>query len=501
MVVSRSKILLRSCSSFPLRSFIDGVFVPPTSDKTYDLYDAATGLKRLESHWASTCQVQDALNSTTEAQYDWMTNYSIQDRIRIFHTISNQLQRDANLIAQMESMDTGRTISETSSYDAISASQVLTHYINLLEEHPLTTQTSSSSSSSSSSWSCIRREPLGVTVGIGTWNYPIMNALMKSIPSLAFGNGMIYKPSELTPTSALYLAQLYREAGIPPGLFNVVLGDKHIVQSLITNHVVEKISFTGSVPVGTQIYQSAAAASHLKQVHLELGGKSPLIVCEDADIDMAVQIAMLANWYSNGQVCSNGTRVFVPSSKQDEFLEKLMTRTSQLKIGHPLDPSTDIGPMISQSHLDRVYHSIHTIGCQQDKATLVLGGQKLYQGGYYMSPAILSHCQDDMQIVQEEIFGMVLCVLTYDSEEEVIHRANQTKFGLAAGIVTNNTDHALTHMIPKLQAGVTWINTYNEAPMHLPWSGWKQSGIGTENGTTFAIDSWTRPKSVLLPTK
>lgn len=495
MAVSRSNVLL---SSFPLRSYIAGAFVPTTSnniDKTYDLYDAATGKKRLESHWASKCQVQDALNATAEAQYDWMINYSIQDRIRIFQSISNQLKKDVNLIAQMESMDTGRTISETSSYDAISASQVLNHYIELLEHHfSKSTQTTIDGSS----WSCVRREPLGVTVGIGTWNYPIMNALMKSIPSLAFGNGMIYKPSELTPTAALYLAQVYMDAGVPSGLFNVVLGDKPIVQSLISNEIVEKISFTGSVHVGKQIYQ--LAASDLKRVDLELGGKSPLLILEDADMDRSVEIAILANWYSNGQVCSNGTRVFVPSSKKDEFIDKLIHRTSQLKIGHPLDPSMDIGPMISKSHLDRVYNYIHTIGCQQDKATLVgNGGQKLEkEGGYYISPAIFINCHDDMQIVKDEIFGMVMCVLTYETEEDVIRRANQTEFGLAAGIVTQNVDYALTNIIPQLHAGVTWINTYNEAPMYLPWSGWKQSGIGSENGTSFAIDSWTQPKSVLL---
>jgi len=369
------------------------------------------------------------------------------------------------------------------------------------------------------------RQPLGVTVGIGTWNYPLIHALRTSAPALAFGNGMVFKPAELTPTSALFLATIYQQAIADTsssssnssnldGLFNVVLGGSEVGEALVQHKDVSKVSFVGSTSVGRTIHQMAASKpnGHGTSVTLELGGKSPLIVCHDCVLEDAVHGAMMANWYSNGQVCSNGTRVYVHSSIYQPFLQLLLSKTSQLQIGHPLDPHTDIGPMISKAHMERVHHTIHTIGVHQDNATLLYGGQPIHnqqehahaqeqeqehaQGGYYLSPAIFVDCHDDMAIVKQEIFGMVMTIMTYDDDDEVIARANQSDYGLAAGVFTQNLSRAHT-MVKQLHAGVTWINHYNIAPLQLPWTGWKQSGLGTIHDDS-TMEAWTKPKSVFV---
>ena len=308
---------------------------------------------------------------------------------------------------------------------------------------------------------------------------------------------MVFKPSEESPLTALALAETYLEAGVPPGVFNVLLGDGATGAALATHADVGKVSFTGSLATGKKVY--AAAAQSLKKVTMELGGKSPLIIYEDANIEDAVTAAMVANWYSSGQICSNGTRVFVHASIKDVFLKRLIERTALLKIGDPFAEDTDIGPMITSAHRDKVQAYID-LGISE-KATLSYGGEPLtldatLSKGYFLSPVIFSDCTDDMRIVQEEIFGMVLAVLTFTTEEEVIARANDTEFGLSAGVFTNDLKRA-HRTVAQLQAGTTWINNYNLAPVETPWGGYKQSGVGRENGPA-GVDSWTQMKSVYV---
>jgi len=349
----------------------------------------------------------------------------------------------------------------------------------------------------SPSWAYTRREPLGATAGIGAWNYPLQSAVWKSAPALAFGNSMVFKPSEETPLTALRLAELYIEAGVPPGVFNVVLGIDDVGSELVNHEDIQKVSFTGSVATGRKVY--TACASQMKKVTMELGGKSAMILYEDCDLDNAVSAAMLGNWYSAGQVCSNGTRVFVHSSIKEKFIEKLITRTKSMKIGNPMDPQMDIGPMINERHMEKVLQYI-ALG-KSEGATLLYGGERLdlgttMQRGYFLSPAIFDNCTDDMKIVQEEIFGMVMSILTFDNEDEVVSRANATKFGLAAGVFTKDIQRA-HRTIANLKVGTSWINNYNLAPVELPWGGYKYSGIGRENGLA-GVDSWTQLKSVYV---
>jgi betaine-aldehyde dehydrogenase len=362
------------------------------------------------------------------------------------------------------------------------------------------------------------------TVGIGAWNYPLQSAVWKSAPALAFGNSMVYKPSEYTPSTALRLAEIYQMAGVPDGTFSVVLGDGvNVGRALVEDHRTAKISFTGGIDAGRDVYERAA--KNFKRVTLELGGKSPLIIFEDCcrrtddddtnrddrhPLDVVVDAAMAANWLSSGQVCSNGTRVFVHSTIMDAFVERLVEKTRSLKIGDPRDSTTDIGPMISQSQMEKVMEYIR-IGVEEDGATLLYGGNRLFLpqpddgrhdqkkggGGYYLEPAIFVNCHDSMKIVREEVFGMVMSILPFETEDEVVRRANDTSYGLAAGVYTNDIRRA-HRVVGNLNAGITWINNYNVAPVELPWgNGFKNSSIGSENGLA-GVDAWTRLKSVYV---
>jgi betaine-aldehyde dehydrogenase len=333
-----------------------------------------------------------------------------------------------------------------------------------------------------------------VCVGIGAWNYPIQVACWKAAPALAAGNAMVFKPSEVTPLSALQLSVILHEAGLPRGAFNVVNGAGDVGAALVGHPDVAKVSITGSVPTGERV--AATAAAGLKHVTLELGGKSPLIVFDDADLDNAVSGAMLGNFYSTGQVCSNGTRVFVQRSVYDEFVRRAAVRAQRIVIGDPLDEATQMGPLVSEAQFDKVMEYLR-IGRVDDGARLVSGGRAAavdgLAGGWFVEPTIFAEVTDTMRIAQEEIFGPVMCVLPFDDEDEVVARANATQFGLAAGVFTR--DIARGHrVIARLEAGTCWINTYNLTPIAMPFGGYKHSGIGRENGRA-ALDHYSQLKS------
>ncbi|MCC5966343.1 MAG: betaine-aldehyde dehydrogenase, partial [Natronohydrobacter sp.] len=336
------------------------------------------------------------------------------------------------------------------------------------------------------------REPLGVCAGIGAWNYPIQIACWKAAPALAFGNAMVFKPSEVTPLSALAFAEILMEAGLPAGLFNVVQGRGEVGAALSSDPRVAKVSLTGSVPTGRKVY--AAAGEALKAVTMELGGKSPLIVFEDASLDDAVGAAMLANFYSSGQICSNGTRVFVHRAVKDAFLEKLATRAAKITLGDPLDEATQMGPLVSDAQMDRVLGYIEQ--GKAEGARLVCGGARAGDTGCFVQPTAFADVTDDMTIAREEIFGPVMAVLDFEDEAEVVARANATEYGLAAGVFTRDITRA-HRVIAQLQAGTCWINAYNLTPVEMPFGGVKASGVGRENGHA-ALEHYTRVKSVYL---
>ena len=424
------------------------------------------------------------------------------ERSRILLRAVALLRKHNDELALIETHDTGKPFSETSAVDVITGADVLEYYANLIASGGLNGETTQLRPDA---WLYTTKAPLGVCAGIGAWNYPIQIALWKSSPCLAAGNCMIYKPSEFTPLHALKLAEIYTEAGVPPGVFNVVQGAGDVGGMLTSHPGIAKVSFTGQVSTGCKVAGSAAAG--MKYVTMELGGKSPCIILPDAKLENAVDGAMMANFFSAGQVCTNGTRVFVPASMLQAFEKRLLEKMSDVRAGDLMDPNTNFGPLVSKVHHDKVARYIKS-GIEVDKAKLLYGGpgkpklpQGISQNGYWVKPTVFTNCTDDMLITKEEIFGPVLCILPYADNkplfiDELIKRANNTSMGLAAGVFTKNID--LGHrIVARLEAGITWVNTWGESPAEMPVGGWKMSGLGVENGRR-GLENWVQNKSTLV---
>ncbi|MEY0729622.1 betaine-aldehyde dehydrogenase [Providencia rettgeri] len=434
--------------------------------------------------------IQWAVESAKQGQKVWAA-MTAMERSRILRRAVDILRERNDELAYLETLDTGKPLSETRYVDIVTGADVLEYYAGLIpmlegQQIPLR----------DSSFAYTRREPLGVVAGIGAWNYPIQIALWKSAPALAAGNAMVFKPSEVTSLTALKLAEIYTEAGVPAGVFNVVTGQGGEVGQWLTEHPdIAKVSFTGGIATGKKVMANASASS-LKEVTMELGGKSPLIIFDDADLDKAADIAMMANFYSSGQVCTNGTRVFVPESLKSQFEDKITERVARIKIGSPVDENTNFGPLVSFAHMENVLRYIE-LGKQQG-ARLLCGGERLMDGdfaqGAYVAPTVFTDCHDEMQITQEEIFGPVMSILSYQSEDEVIARANNSVYGLAAGLVTKDLTRA-HRVIHQLEAGICWINTWGESPAQMPVGGYKHSGVGRENGV-MTLQNYTQVKSI-----
>jgi len=347
------------------------------------------------------------------------------------------------------------------------------------------------------SFAIISKDPLGVVGGVGAWNYPLQTATWKIAPALACGNTFVYKPSPLTPLNVVLLAELFREAGLPDGVLNVVQGEGETGAYLTSHPDVAKISFTGSVPTGSKIMKSAADG--IRNITLELGGKSPLVIFDDANLKNAVKGAMMANFFTQGQVCSNAARVFVQRGIYLEFLKAFVSQAKRMKIGDPFQDDTTVGATISEDHAQKVLGYIKS--AVDEGAKVECGGERVslegeLSGGQYLSPCVLTNCHDNMTAVREEIFGSVAIVLPFDSEEEVIRRANDTAFGLGGGVFTQNLNRA--HRVSNaLDAGSVWINTFNLTPSEVPFGGFKMSGIGRENGLA-AIEHFTQTKTIYV---
>ena len=473
--------------------FINGMYTNGRGTEVFANINPATGELIQNVHQASSQDIEDAVESAQEGFKIWSSMSGAQ-RGRILMNAVRILRERNNEIAQLEVLDTGKPIQEAATVDVHSGADAIEYYAGLAASiHGEHIQLENN-------FAYTRREPLGICAGIGAWNYPIQIACWKSAPALACGNAMIFKPAELSPITALILAEVYHDAGLPKGVFNVVQGDAKVGQALTKHPKIAKVSLTGEVGTGKKVM--AAAADTLKHVTMELGGKSPLIIFEDVDIDNAVTGALFANFYNQGEVCSNGTRVFVHKSIEQEFLGKLIKRVEKIKVGDPMNPQTHMGALISKEHMQKVLSYIE-IG-QQEGAKLEIGGlskpeitqDPKFAKGNFVNPTIFSGCHDEMRIVQEEIFGPVMSVLSFDKEEEVVSRANNTDYGLAAGVFTNNLQKAHS-VVAQLEAGSCWINNFNASPIEVPFGGYKNSGIGRENGLT-TINHYTQLKSVYV---
>lgn len=473
-----------------LLNFIHGKPVSNQSGETFSVTNPATGEVIYDVEVADDSVRQAAIESAREGFKQW-SSMTAMARSRILLKAVAILRERNDELARYEVLDTGKPIQEADCVDVVTGADAIEYFANLAPVQVGQQQ------DLGGDFYYTRKEPLGICAGIGAWNYPIQIACWKSAPALAAGNAMLFKPSEETPRGAVELAKVYIEAGVPAGVFNVVHGDGDTGNWLTTHPDIEKVSFTGEVGTGRKVMEAAAA--NLKDVTMELGGKSPLIVFDDADISQAVSAAMLGNFYTQGEVCTNCTRVFVHESVYDAFVSELKTRTeNNIKAGDPMNPDVNFGALISKKHQDLVMGYIEK--GKAEGATLLTGGTTLQPddapNGYFVAPTIFTDCSDDMTICREEIFGPVMSILTFKDEDEVIGRANNTPLGLAAGIMTKDVQRA-HRVIHQLKAGICWVNNYGASPAEMPVGGYKLSGIGRENGIE-TLDQYTQTKSVYM---
>lgn len=457
---------------------------------TFATLNPATGEVLAHIEVAGPAAVDAAVAKARVAQKKWAA-LTGTERGRILRRVADILRARNKELAELETRDTGKPIQETSVVDVISGADCFEYYAGVAP-----TLSGEHLDLGPQAFGYTRREPLGVVAGIGAWNYPLQIACWKTAPALACGNAMIFKPADLTPLTAIRLREVLDEAGVPDGVFQVVQGHADTGRLLTQHPGINKVSLTGAVSTGKAVM--AAASPSLKHVTLELGGKSPLIIFPDARLDNAVSGALLGNFYSAGEVCSNGTRVFVHRKIKEAFLERVVARTNAMRIGDPMDPRTQVGSLISQVHMEKVLAYIAR--GRAEGARVLAGGHRVttadLANGFFVAPTVFDGCHDDMAIVREEIFGPVMAVLEFDDEEEVIARANATDYGLAAGVFTNDLTRA-HRVIARLEAGTCWINQYNITPIELPFGGVKLSGLGRENGRA-AIEHYTQLKSVYV---
>lgn len=475
-----------------------------SSTSTFTSVDPSTAKPLATIYTTTPAQLNDTIAAAQAAFPDWSQTPAPR-RAEILLRAAAILRERNDQLALTETLDTGKAWSETSTVDVVTGADVLEYYGHLaagsLPGHHTRLR--------ADAFVLTSHEPLGVCAGIGAWNYPIQIALWKSAPCLAAGNCMVYKPSEVTPLHANTLAEIYIEAGVPPGVFSVVYGDGPSVGApLVAHDGIAKVSFTGQVSTGSKV--ASEAAKGMKGITMELGGKSPLVILPDADVDEAADVAMVANFFSTGQVCTNGTRVFVPDTLLSKVEAALVERCRDgLRMGLPRDKNTNFGPMVSAAQQEKVKMYIQ-LGRDVDRARVLYDGSLAAQktlptaDGFWVPPVIFTDCTDEMRITREEIFGPVMCILPYktagmDTRDwllPLIARANDTPMGLAAGVVSSDVGLA-QDVIKKLHAGITWINTWGESPAEMPVGGWKMSGVGVENGIE-GIRAYMRTKSTLV---
>lgn len=470
--------------------YIDGNPVTATSGDTFSVTNPFDASLLATVGQASEADVDAAVASAARGQKIWAAMTGME-RARVLHHAVALLHEHNDALAELETRNTGKPLSETTAVDVQTGADALEYYAGLapaLEGSQIPLR--------ESSFVYTRREPLGVIGAIGAWNYPLQIACWKAAPALAAGNAVVFKPSEVTPLTVMKLAEIFTQAGLPDGVFNVVHGDGRVGEMLTRHPGIAKISFTGEVGTGKKV-MAAAAGSTLKDATMELGGKSPLLVFADADLDRAADAAMMANFYSSGQVCTNGTRVFVERSVKDAFEAKLLERVARIHPGDPLDPSVNFGPLVSFEHQQKVLSYI-ALGKEEGARVLACDDAAFTQGtfanGAWAAPTIFTDCHDEMRIVREEIFGPVMSLLAFDDEDEAIRRANATEYGLAAGVFSESLSRA-HRVIHQLEAGICWINTWGDSPAEMPVGGYKQSGIGRENGVE-TLGHYTQTKSV-----
>ncbi|MCM3571210.1 aldehyde dehydrogenase family protein [Neobacillus mesonae] len=466
--------------------FINGEFISSSHNKTFQTLNPANNEVIAEVHEASDEDIDSAVQAAKNAfeKGPWSTMTPLE-RGDLIYKLATLIEEHKQYIAEIDSLDNGKPISEVLENDlpnAIGQFKYFSGWASKLTGQHIPVN--------GNFLNYTRHEPVGVVGQIIPWNFPFMMAAWKIAPALATGCTVVLKPAEQTPLSALYLAKLVQEAGFPKGVINIVNGHGETTGSALVKHPsVDKIAFTGSTEVGKIIMKEAA--NTMKRVTLELGGKSPNIVLKDADIDKAANGVFAGIMYNQGEVCSAGSRAYVHSSIYDKFVDKLVALTKDVKLGTGLQSGTTMGSLVSQEQKERVMNYIE-IG-KSEGAKLVCGGEASEQG-CFVEPTIFVDVEDDMRVSREEIFGPVLVVSKFDTEQEVVERANDSSYGLGAGIWTENITNA-HNIANRLKSGSVWINCYNATDPASPFGGFKNSGFGREMGS-YALENYTEVKSI-----
>jgi aldehyde dehydrogenase (NAD+) len=475
-------------TSFSTGLFIDGKFVDGSKNTTIDVLNPTDGKLITKISEATAEDVDIAVAAAEKAfQTTWGLNAPGNVRGALLNKLADLMEKNSDELAALEALDNGKTFNWAQMGDVPGSIAVLRTYAGWADKiHGQVIETDERK------LAYTRHEPIGVVGQIIPWNVPLLMLCMKIGPAIATGNAIILKPSEFTPLTALRMASLVVEAGFPAGVLNILVGYGNTVGVAISEHMkIDKVAFTGSTAVGRKIME-AAAKSNLKNVTLELGGKSPNIIFEDADLDQAVAWASHGIFWNQGQVCCAGSRIFVQASIYDEFLKRFTEKTKSLKVGDPFAKDSYQGPQVSQIQYDRIMNYIDS--GKKEGATVHVGGERHGTEGYFISPTIFTDTKPHMKIVQEEIFGPVGVLIKFDNEEDVIRQANDTVYGLAAAVFSQNITRAIS-TAHKLQAGTVWINCISQFNMNVPFGGYKQSGVGRELGE-YALAHYTNVKAV-----
>ncbi|XP_017480476.1 PREDICTED: aldehyde dehydrogenase, mitochondrial, partial [Rhagoletis zephyria] len=472
-----------------LQLFINNEFVDAVSGKKFPTINPATGKLIAEVAEGDKADVDLAVAAAKKAFHrnsEWRKLSPLQ-RTELINKLCSLMDRDKNVLASLETQDNGKPYAEAL-FDVEVSIMTLKYYAGWTDKY------FGDTIPADGFVAMTRKEPVGVVGQIIPWNYPLLMLAWKWGPALAVGCTIVMKPAEQTPITALHLAALTKEAGFPAGVINIITGYGPTAGAAISSHRdIQKVAFTGSVEIGRIIMQSAAK-SNLKRVSLELGGKSPVVVFEDADVDLAVDITHEALFSNHGQSCCAGSRTYVHEKIYDKFVAKATAAAKARKVGNPFDESVKQGPQIDEEMLNKVMGYIES-GKQQG-AKLQCGGKRIGNVGYFIEPTVFSDVTDNMKIAQEEIFGPVMSIFKFSSFDEIIERANNVEYGLAAGVITNDINKAMKYA-NSVDAGSIWINCYDAVLPQTPFGGYKHSGIGRELGKD-GLDNYLETKTITM---
>lgn len=474
-----------------LKMYIDGKWVPALTGETREILCPSDGRVIGVAAEGGPSEVRLAVKAASRAFYeDGWKDSSVAERSAFLFRVADLIDRHAEELTALETLNTGKPLRDSGG-DVSDAANCFRYYAGLLNKP--TGQVYEVPDPNMQT--LVVREPIGVCGQIVPWNYPLLMAAWKLAPCLGAGNTTVFKPAEITPLTAIRLFELFEKAGLPGGVANLVLGAGSTVgHEIAANGRIDKVAFTGGTKTGRSILQ--AATGNIKSVSLELGGKSPCIVFDDYDLEDAVDWALFAIFCNQGEVCSAGSRLILQDTVYDKFLERMAERANRIAVGRGEKEGCEMGPLISEAHMNKVLGCIEK--AKEEGARLLCGGSRLtgpeYENGFFVAPTIFADCTPQMSIVREEVFGPVLAVQKFHTEEEAVALANDTDYGLAGGVITNDISRAM-RVVKAIRAGITWVNCYQPTFNEAPWGGYKQSGIGRELGT-FGLDEYTEVKQI-----